>query len=53
MARPSPSIRPRRSGWNDLARPLPRSGAEHNLAGDYAVPENLYSFTIKVLMPKG
>jgi len=26
---------------------------EHNFADDYAVPENLYSFTIKVLMPKG
>ena len=26
---------------------------EHNFADDYAVPETLYSFTIKVLMPKG
>ncbi len=26
---------------------------EQNFADDYAVPENLYSFTIKVLMPKG
>lgn len=26
---------------------------EHNFAEDYAVPENLFSFTIKVLLPKG
>jgi hypothetical protein len=26
---------------------------EHNFADDYAVPEDLYSFTVKVLMPKG
>jgi hypothetical protein len=26
---------------------------EHNFADDYTVPEDLYSFTIKVLMPKG
>lgn len=26
---------------------------EHNFADTYAVPENLYSFTIKILMPKG
>jgi hypothetical protein len=26
---------------------------EHNYADDYSVPEDLYSFTVKVLMPKG
>jgi hypothetical protein len=26
---------------------------EHNFAQDFTTPEDLYSFTVKILMPKG